>query len=311
MKRLGLPVQDKNYIENGPFDPVATITKEGKDRNLLVVPWLEYGFCSPKSHVEGYSLTALHPEWCSQDSDGNVVEDDYVVWLNSMHPEVQELLLDLALELVENYDVAGIQGDDHWPAMHKKAGHDELTKQAYRRENGSDPPVDCENQDWVNWRVEQITAYLRRVGQEVRRSKPSALICMGSSLFAYGRGLLMQDGEEWLRQGLVDLYHPQIYRQTANAYRNELQTGVKNWPDEWKQRLAPGIHLKPSSNWLQSDELVGMVEANRELMVAGEVFFTADLLQRLQNDVATALQVDAEYEISADLPPILAKSIAS
>jgi hypothetical protein len=47
------------------------------------------------------------------------------------------------------------------------------------------------------------------------------------------------------------------------------------------------------------------------LKVAGEVFFTADLLQRLENDVATALHVDAEYEISADLPPILIRSLAS
>jgi uncharacterized lipoprotein YddW (UPF0748 family) len=311
MQRLGFFAQDPRYIENGPFDPVATITKEAKVRHLLVVPWLEYGFCSPKSYVDGNALTELRPEWCSQNAYGNVVDDEYVMWLNSLHPDVQQLLLDLALELVQNYDIDGIQGDDHWPAMHKNAGHDEATKQLYRSENGCDPPLDCDNQVWTNWRVGKITDYLRRVVQEVHSLKPSALICMGSSLFTYGRNLLMQDGEDWIRQGLVDLFHPQIYRQAANAYRNELQKGASNWPDEWRQRLAPGIHLKAGSNWLQPDELVAMVEANRELKVAGEVFFTAELLQMMPNDLATALQVEAEYEVSAVLPSVLRRSLAS
>lgn len=305
MRRLGLPVQDPLYIKNGSFDPVATISKEGHARNLLVVPWLEYGFCSPKSCVEGNALTEWRPEWCSQNTYGSIVEDDYVMWLNSLHPEVQQLLLDLALELVRDYDIDGIQGDDHWPAMHKYAGYDVFTKQRYRLDIGCDPPLDCENQEWINWRVEKITDNLRSVVQAVRSLNPSTLICMGGSLFTYGRNLLMQDGEDWIRQGLVDIYHPQIYRTTASAYRIELQKGVKDWPDKWRQRVAPGIHLKAGGNWLQPDELVAMIKANREFKMAGEVFFTADLLQAMPNDVATALQVDAEYEVSTGLPLVL------
>lgn len=302
MAQLGLPVQDPSYTEVGAFDPVAIIAGEAKQRHLLVVPWLEYGFCSPQSSVAGNHLSALRPEWCSQDKYGNIVQDDYVLWLNSLLPEVQDLLLNLALELLRSYDLPGIQGDDHWPAMHKHAGHDPFTKQAYRHFSGEDPPDDSNDEGWLNWRVDQITNYLSRISQEVKCLKPHALICMGSSLFDYGRRLLMQDGESWIRQGLVDLFHPQIYRDSAAAYADELAKAIQQWPAHWRCRLAPGIHLKPNHDWLAAQELIQMLHVNRQWGLAGEVFFTGSLLQQMPSDSLTALQCDADYQVSAQLP---------
>jgi uncharacterized lipoprotein YddW (UPF0748 family) len=231
-----------------------------------------------------------------------VVQDDYVLWLNSLHEEVQQFLLDIALEVIHRYDVQGIQGDDHWPAMHKLAGYDPGTRKAYQRDTGANPPSNPDDENWRTWRVKQITTYLERIVKEVKGAKATALVCMGSSVFDYGKRLLMQDGEHWIKAGLVDLFHPQIYRQSAVKYNDELKKATAGWPAEWRQKLAPGIHLRPNGSWLTPDNLSAMILANRAAGLAGEVIFTGGLLQDPTCDLAESLLVGADYDVAAVLP---------
>ena len=50
------------------------------------------------------------------------------MWWNALHPGPQELLLKLISEVVEKYDIDGIQGDDRLPAMPSEGGYDEFSK---------------------------------------------------------------------------------------------------------------------------------------------------------------------------------------
>ncbi len=310
MERHGFPAQDPRYTSAGLFDPLDIIVNEANKRQLLVVPWLEYGFCSPQVNLEGNHITESRPDWCSQDRNGRIVQDDYVLWLNSLHEDVQQFLLDIALEVIHGYAVHGIQGDDHWPAMQKLAGYDPVTRQAYRQDTGQDPPLDPEDTDWTTWRVNQITADLKRVVQAVKEAKSTALIGMGSSVFSDEKGLLMPDGESWIRAGLVDLFHPQIHRPSAGSYRRELQGAIAGWPVEWRRILAPGIHLRPNGAWMMPNDLGAMIQANRADGLAGEVIFTGALLQEPGCTLSEALLKDADYAVAAVLPAELRALVA-
>lgn len=54
-------------------------------------------------------------------------------WWNGLHPEVQYFMHDLVLEVVKNYKVDGIQGDDRLPAMPSEGGYDSFTTKSMQR----------------------------------------------------------------------------------------------------------------------------------------------------------------------------------
>ena len=49
------------------------------------------------------------------------------MWWNALHPGPQKFLLELFDEVVTNYDLNGIQGDDRLPAMPSEGGYDDFT----------------------------------------------------------------------------------------------------------------------------------------------------------------------------------------
>jgi uncharacterized lipoprotein YddW (UPF0748 family) len=123
-------------------DVLAEIVKQGNRKKLRIIPWFEYGFMAPA----GSELARRHPDWLTnrrnstktfkdvpEEQDilnspkpdtppfsekvGQIVHDRVVtnqVWLNPFHPSVQKFILDLIVEVVTQYDVVGIQLDDHF-----------------------------------------------------------------------------------------------------------------------------------------------------------------------------------------------------
>jgi uncharacterized lipoprotein YddW (UPF0748 family) len=75
--------------------------------------------------------------------------------MNSLHPEVQQFLLDLVVEVIGTYEVQGIQWDDYWPAKPFNAGHDPLSLAEYRTAKGIDPPAHDRDEAWVSYRSER------------------------------------------------------------------------------------------------------------------------------------------------------------
>ena len=133
-----------------PQDPTLTAFRLGQDvlreifqqshrQGLRVIPWFEYGFMAPINSL----LVRRHPQWVTTSLDKNrnfseqfselelkdlLPKSDeqslltqlqqslsiYNVWLNPIHPQVQNFILELILEVVKKYDVDGIQIDDRF-----------------------------------------------------------------------------------------------------------------------------------------------------------------------------------------------------
>ncbi|MGL5509958.1 MAG: glycoside hydrolase family 10 protein, partial [Microcoleaceae cyanobacterium] len=94
-------------------DMLEEIIKEGHAKGLKVIPWFEFGFMAPANS----ELARQHPDWLTKQRNGELVKMEGIeprVWLNPLHPEVQKFIIDLIVEIVSNYDVDGIQFDDHF-----------------------------------------------------------------------------------------------------------------------------------------------------------------------------------------------------
>lgn len=202
-------------------DMLAEAVEYGQELGLRVIPWFEFGFQTP-SYSE---LARRNPEWLTQRSDGTqtIMEGEHErVWLNPFHPEVQEFILDLVLEVVENYDVDGIQFDDHL-GLPVEFGYDAYTVELYRREHdGNDPPEDFNDPDWVRWRADKITEFVGRTFEAVKAVKPDVVISVSPNPqhFAYARYL--QDWQRWQELGYIEELVLQVYRSDIEVFIGEL-----------------------------------------------------------------------------------------
>jgi uncharacterized lipoprotein YddW (UPF0748 family) len=136
-------------------DPLKECVDEAKLQGLKVHAWFEYGFASSYS-ANGGPIVAAKPNWAGIALGGNLLVKNGFDWLNGIHPEVQQFMIDLFKEVVTKYEVDGVQGDDRLPAMPSNGGYDTYTSALYRTETGNaTPPNNPAETNWVNWRVKK------------------------------------------------------------------------------------------------------------------------------------------------------------
>lgn len=254
-------------------DPLAELIGEARRVGIKVIPWFEYGFAS-SYNLNGGLLLAKKPEWAARDRSGNLLNKNGFEWLNAFNPQVQEFLLSLVLEVVKNYDVDGIQGDDRLPALPCEGGYDLSTIERYRRAFNRNPPQNPKERQWLQWRADILTDFLARLYQEVKTINPDLLVSMAPNIYDWGLKEYLQDSQAWLERGIVDLIHPQIYRRDFESYRRIVDKLVtEQFSQEQLPKLAPGILVKLGSYRISPEYLLQAINYNRSRGIQGEVLF--------------------------------------
>ena len=226
-------IQPFVYRGNEGQDIVADIIKQAHQHNLLVMPWFEYGFMAPPTS----ELAIAHPDWLTQERDGSLTGEGEVAWLNPFHPEVQSFLTELVLESVTNYDLDGIQFDDH-TSLPKTFGYDRYTVNLYRQETKKVAPADPNDPDWVKWRANKLTAFMVRLNKAVKQRKPNVIFSVSPNHYEFAYKQQLQDWLGWVRQNIVDELIVQVYRDGLDDFRfqvsrpeiieaqNKISTGI-------------------------------------------------------------------------------------
>jgi uncharacterized lipoprotein YddW (UPF0748 family) len=269
MQSFGFDVQDRQYAG---FDPLEEIVQAGKARGMAVIPWFEYGFAS-SANVNKDKILQVKPAWAARDPNGAPCRHGHLFWLNSLHPEVQSFLSELVLEVVRNYAVTGIQGDDRLPAMPRHSGYDAYSLSLFREYSGESAPPAIGNATWAVYRCDQMTQYLSRLVQAIKAINPDCLISMAPAPMPYGKKELMQDSHQWLEANLVDWLHPQIYRKHASSYCRDLKIMLSHWSVKHRAKLAPGLTLRWNQYPVSPRDLLKMMAENRRLALGGDVLF--------------------------------------
>lgn len=222
-------------------DVLAQIVQQGNRKGLRVIPWFEYGFMTPCNS----QLAKRHPNWLTLRQNGNkLLKDDLhqqdasntkaqrqflrnkavikQVWLNPLHPEVQQFILDLLVEVVTKYDIAGIQLDDHF-GLPVEFGYDRFTIKLYQQEHqGRNPPNNYLDPEWMRWRANKITDFMQRVFQAVKSVKPNCLISLSPNPYYFAYSAYLQDWLAWVERGLVEELICQVYRNDLKTFQAEL-----------------------------------------------------------------------------------------
>lgn len=257
-------------------DPLKEVIDAAHAEGLKVIAWFEFGFSSSYRDPTGGTLLQKRPGWSALDPDGKLVSRNGFQWMNGFDPEVQGFLLDMLKEVVSNYDIDGVQGDDRLPAQPNTAGYDPLTVSLYQAEhNGASPPDDPSDREWTQWRADRLSRFVQRAYRELKAIEPDLIVSWSPSVYPWSKQNYLQDWPRWANEGWGDLFCPQLYRKDPGAYREEVRklaevqvAGVD------RAKIAPGILIGLADGYdLPGESLRAMVAANREFGYQNEVYF--------------------------------------
>lgn len=264
-------------------DPLEELIDEAHAADIRVVAWFEFGFSCSYGRSDGGPLIAKRPEWAAIGPDGELVSRNGFQWMNGFDPAVQDFLLDLLKEAVENYNLDGVQGDDRLPALPNTAGYDAKTVARYKADhNGADPPANPYDAEWTQWRADRLSEFVERAYSELKAIDPDLCVSWAPSVYPWSKQNYLQDWPRWLREGWGDLFCPQVYRKSPEAYASTLRPIVEQQvAAEDLARVAPGLLIALADGYdISSEEIASMVQSNRDAGFEGEVFFYYDGLKQ-------------------------------
>jgi uncharacterized lipoprotein YddW (UPF0748 family) len=201
-------------------DILAEVAAQAHRRNMLVIPWFEFGFMTPPTS----ELALNHPDWLTRQRNGSEISHSdagEVAWLNPFRPEVQRFITDLVLEVLNNYNVDGIQFDDHM-SLPNQFGYDDYTVALYTQETKKAPPSNPEDAAWTKWRADKITDFMVRLKQEIRQRHPRAIVSVSPNYADFAYKFHLQDWRNWLSKGIIDELVMQVYRDDLNSFTNTI-----------------------------------------------------------------------------------------
>jgi uncharacterized lipoprotein YddW (UPF0748 family) len=228
-----------NIADGADFDPLADLLAKAHAAGLQVYAWLEtYRIWSdqwpapPAGHV-----WSRHPEWALKDRTGQVLAEGHYN-LDPGVPGVQDYICGVACDLVQQYDLDGINWDRiRYPESYYW-GYNDITATRFFDEYGYWPPehrCDPAWEVWADYRRRQITDLLKKCYLELAARKPRLAVSVdtiawldpdpaahytSSSQFA----AVYQDARGWLAAHLVDMlvqmnYKAESVPQQAASYR--------------------------------------------------------------------------------------------
>ena len=258
------------------FDVLREFIDAAHAKDMRVIAWFEFGFAASYGDRDGGHLLSNRPNWAARDVDGKIVTKNDFQWMNAFHPEVQDFVLSLLKEVVTNYDVDGVQGDDRLPACPSTAGYDDWTVARYQEEHdGELPPRDYQEPTWIDWRAQLLNKFMERMHRELKEINSQTVVSAAPSIFPWSKQEYLQDWPTWLKNGWVDEVCPQIYRESPESYRAELDKIVSlQVSAENLRRVFPGI-LVQTADRLHNNKanLLEMIDSNRAVGIRGEVIF--------------------------------------
>lgn len=250
-------------------DVLRGLVHQAHRQHLRVIPWFEYGLMLPINAA----IAKQHPDWLTVNRQGKTSTTKSTQgWLNPAHPEVQQFITDLIVDVVKRYAVDGIQLDDHF-GLPIEFGYDPYTIRLYRQtHNGKAPPQNPADPAWMAWRATQLTRLLGKITTAVKATRATAIVSLSPNLPDFAYQNYLQDWTRWVNQGLLDEVVVQIYRQDLKTLKAELRLPQLQALRQ-KVAIAIGLYTGPFLAVKKLGQLQQEVEAVQAANYKGVSFF--------------------------------------
>ncbi|WP_066424602.1 glycoside hydrolase family 10 protein [Anabaena sp. 4-3] len=286
-------------------DMLKEIVTEGHKQGLTVIPWFEFGFMAPADSL----LAKRRPQWLTNRYDGTRIVKEGThdrVWLSPFRPDVQRFIQDLIVEIVKNYDVDGIQFDDHF-GLPSELGYDAYTVALYKKEHrGQAPAKNPKDPEWVRWRANKITEFMKRVFTAIKAANKDCIVSVAPNPQRFSYEYFLADWQRWERMGLIEDLVLQVYRDDLNVFVNELE-----YPEVKAAKshipVSVGILAGLKNRAVPMQQIQTQVEKVRDRNFAGVSFFFYETLWNLTKEQPQERQTGFQniFSTPANYPNLL------
>ncbi len=201
------------------FDPFEILVEEAKAQGFRVEAWINPLRSFSLERMKDVPSDSIQQTWLSNNSRYLVLYEGHY-YLNPAYQEVQDLIINVAVELINNYDIDGIHIDDYFYPDQVKEGFDEYE---YSRLEG--------NRSLAEFRKDNVNALITNLSQAIKEADSSCDFTVSpAGNIDYSTNTIYGDVATWIEKGLIDMVIPQIYF----GYEHEVlpfDTCLKQWED--------------------------------------------------------------------------------
>ncbi|HTR80322.1 MAG TPA: family 10 glycosylhydrolase [Bacteroidota bacterium] len=287
------------------WDPLEYAVREAHRLGLEIHAWVNtfpvWRGKKPPIETTPRSLYLAHPEWIVCDANGKPMPlNDRYVDISPGIPEARRFIINVVLDIVEQYDVDGVQFDYiRYPEDAPQLGysHDSISVARFKSYEGNPYKL-----DWDNWEREQVNQFVYGAYNAITELKPWVKVSAsvigkysGTGWTAYNS--VYQDVRRWMELGKMDFVIPMVYWEMDNK-THPFGPLVTEWTSRvsYDRPIIPGIllGLQQKFGW---PEIEDEVEAARERGAVGVVFFSSSDM-----DKAAVILGMEEFPYWSDLP---------
>ena len=286
------------------YDPLALAVSEAHTRGLELHAWFNpfrAQHAQAKSPPSPTHFARTHPELVRH--YGGELD------LDPGEPAARAHVLKVVLDVVNRYDVDGVQFDDYFYPYPVKDTHgqevdfpDFATWQKYGAPAGLDRAA---------WRRQNINEFVHSVYAGIKATKP--WVKFGISPFGIWRPFnpasvrgfdayakLDADSRLWLNNGWVDYMSPQLYWSVASPQQS-FPALLQWWQTQniLHRHLWPGLYDAATGQKFSNDEIARQIDITRARQAHGEIHFH---LRTLLENPALNASLRNEYELAALVP---------
>ncbi len=279
------------FPQDEPFnswneDPLDIMIEESKKLGLEVHAWCWVFAIS--SGGEQTDFTRKNADWLEKDKYGNVFTINKTAWLSHSNPEVREYLLNALLEIIEKYEIDGLNLD-YIRYDSDEMGFDNYTVEDFKRKTGIDPyKIEKYSKEEVLWHIyreELVNTFVEEFYNRSKNVRPELLVSADVFPSLSGaRKVKKQNWEIWLKNGYVDILIPMNYRSTLEDLKILLDS-----QSQYKDSVYfyPGIQLINLPNGTK--DLMNQLTLCLDYFDYGVVAFSSIYLDKYDKDYLKVL----------------------
>ena len=271
------------------YDPLAYILEQCHKEDILVHAWINpYRISTQETPSQ---LCEQHP-YVNNPSLG--VEINGSLYLNPASSDAQQLITNGVKELVDNYELDGIQFDDYF-YPEDCGDFDKDDYEAYRQSTAS--PLSLKD-----YRVDQVNRLIRSVYQTVHQADRTIEFGISPQGNLQNNSLLSADVVTWCaKEAYIDYICPQIYFSLDNPVLT-FEDSLTEWK-KLKQHKGLKMYIglaaykagtdADEGTWLDNDDiLTSEVKILRNNNVNGFMLYSYDSFHNKENQTELKHLID-------------------
>ena len=197
------------YANDFVYDPMPIVIEEAHNAGLEIHAWINPLRCMKPDEMAQVSDEYLIKQWYNlqtpAEKNTRIILNGVYLYLNPAYPEVRELIVNGALEIIKKYDVDGLHMDDYFYPTTAPA-FDARAYAAY--ESTTNTPMSL-----ADWRRDNINKLVKSLYAAVKAEDPSVTFGISpAGNITHVHGEDYADVYTWCaNEGYIDYICPQVY----------------------------------------------------------------------------------------------------